>query len=112
MARSIDKKEIEKIGKVSNQSVLKGTGRGWAEWIRLLEKAGAKHWSHQEIVAFLHKKHKLGPWWNQGVTHGFELATGRRMEGQNQKGEYSIVTTKTFPLSNKKMWQLLESQEG
>jgi uncharacterized protein YndB with AHSA1/START domain len=100
------------VGRVSSASVKKGTGKGWDEWVKVLRKAGATQWTHQEIVAYLKRKHRLIPWWQQGVTLGFEIATGRRVEGQNMKGEYSVTATKSLAAPAKKIWALLMSLEG
>jgi hypothetical protein len=104
--------KVDRIGRVTSQSVLKCTGKDWDQWIKILDSAGARGWPHQEIVAFLKKKYKLGPWWQQGVTGGYEIHIGRRVEGQNLKGEYSTVATRTFPLDKKAMWKLLSSPKG
>jgi uncharacterized protein YndB with AHSA1/START domain len=104
--------DFQKIGRVTTASVFKATGKGWAEWIDLLDKSGARTWTHQEIVAFLKKRHKLGPWWQQWVTSGYESAIGRRIEGQNAKGEYAITTTKSLPLNVKTVWKILISDAG
>lgn len=108
----MESKTIEKIGRVSSSSVLKGTGKNWDHWVQILSEAGANHWTHQEIVAFLRKKHKLGPWWQQGVASSYEIHIGRKIEGRNDKGEYSVAGSKTFPCSQRKMWRLLTSPEG
>ncbi|MFL5814327.1 MAG: DUF4287 domain-containing protein [Bdellovibrionia bacterium] len=104
--------EYPKIGRVTSESVHKGTGKTWDQWVLILEKAGARTWTHQEIVAFLKKKHKLGPWWQQGVAMGFEIATGRRVEGQNAKGEYGLTVTKSIRLDVKKVLKFFMSEEG
>ncbi|MBX3022892.1 MAG: hypothetical protein KF799_14555 [Bdellovibrionales bacterium] len=104
--------KFEVLNKVSTASVHKGTGRGWDEWVRLLNKAGAKNWTHQETVAFLKKKYKLTPWWQQGVTVGFEIAVGRRQEGQNLKGEFGVMASRTFPLGVKALWKFVTSDRG
>lgn len=109
---STKKAKIEIVGRVSSASVLKGTGRNWDEWMPILEKAGARHWEHKEIVAFLKRKYKLTPWWQQGVTLGYEIHIGRRLEGQNAKGEYGVTVTKAFSLSQKQIWQKLVAVEG
>src|SRR4051812_34858442 len=100
-------KTTEKIGRVSAVSVHKGTGKDWDEWLKLLNQAGAKSWTHQEIVTFLKKKHKLSLWWQQGVTLGFELATGRRVEGQSLKGDYSVAITRSLPVSHRETWRFM-----
>ena len=68
--------------------------------------------SHQEIVAFLKKHHPLGPWWQQWVTSGYENAIGRRIEGQNAKGEYAVTTTKSLPFNVKAVRKTLVSDAG
>lgn len=104
--------KIERIGKVSSTSVLKGTGRNWEQWISILDRAEAVDWPHREITMLLKTKYKLSPWWQQGVALAYELHHGKRVEGRNLKGEYSTVATKTLPLSSRKAWSLLTSEEG
>lgn len=102
----------EIIGRVPSVSVQKHTGKNWDQWIRLLNQAGAVNLSHKEIVSFLVKKYKLGPWWSQGVTTGYEIAIGRKVMGQNSKGELSLTSSRTFPVNEKKMWKILLSSQG
>ena len=103
---------IEVLARVSAKSVEKGTGKNWDEWIKILTKAGAKNWDHKEIVAFLKKKHKLTGWWQQSVTIGYETHIGRRRNGSNLKGEYSLTATRTLPGSPARIWKALSSPEG
>jgi uncharacterized protein YndB with AHSA1/START domain len=102
----------EKIGKVSSQSVLKHTGKGWEAWVGVLEKAGARSWTYQEIVAHLKKRHRLTPWWQQGVALGFEIAIGRRKAGQDAKGKYMVTATKSLHLEVKTVWRKMLSPAG
>ncbi len=78
----------------------------------LLTKAGAKNWTHRETAAYLKKKYKLSLWWQQGVTLGFEIGTGKRIEGQSLKGDYSITATRSLPISAVKLWRLVISKPG
>jgi len=105
-------KKIDKIGRVTSASVFKGTGRDWNEWLKILNKAGAKAWTHQEIVVWLKKKYRLSQWWQQGVTHGFEVATGRRIDGQSLKGDYATVATRTVAAPARKVWKFMTEAEG
>ncbi|MFM6930590.1 MAG: SRPBCC domain-containing protein [Bdellovibrio sp.] len=105
-------KPIESLNRIKNNSVLKHTKRDWAEWVTLLSKAGAQSWTHQEIAAFLKKKYKLTSWWQQWVTSGFETYVGRRKEGANAKGTYSVTATKTIHLEHKLVWTKFASPEG
>lgn len=104
--------KIEKLGQVTTTSVLKCTGKNWDQWINLLNKAGANQWSHKEIVAYLKKKYKLTVWWQQGVTQGYELAIGKRIEGYSPSSGFATTASKTMPLSAKSVWELLLSETG
>lgn len=96
----------------SDASVKKATGKVWSEWIEILTRSGAKAWTHQEIVAHLKKKHGLGPWWQQIVTTGYEVAIGRREQGQNQKGLYAVTATKSLQSPPRSVWKFVCSEAG
>lgn len=104
--------KIARIGKVTSASVFKCTGKNWEQWIGILDEAGAQDWPHREITMLLKNKHKLSPWWQQGVALAYELHHGKRVEGRNLRGEYSTVATKTLPLSSRKAWNLITSEKG
>jgi uncharacterized protein YndB with AHSA1/START domain len=104
--------DYEKVGKVSSQSVEKGTGKSWKTWIPILEKAGARNLTHGEIAELLKKKYRLTPWWQQGVALGFQIATGRRRVGQDARGKYTVTATKSLPLDVKAVWKQLLSPRG
>lgn len=106
------KKSTDKIGRVSSASVEKGTGKDWDQWLKILNKAGARAWTHQEIVVYLKKKYKLSLWWRQGVTYGFEVATGRRLDGQSLKGDYNLTITRSLNVSAREVWKFMSSTEG
>ena len=115
MALSKEKKivsEIEKIGRVTNASVLKGTHKSWSQWIQILEKAGARQLERKDLVTFLVKKYKLNSWWVQIVVSGYEIHIGKRVDGWNAKGEYSITATKTFSRDAKTVWKWVTSAVG
>jgi uncharacterized protein YndB with AHSA1/START domain len=105
-------KEIAKLGLVSTESVEKCTGKGWSQWVALLDRAGAANWPHREITLLLKSKYKLTPWWQQGVAIGYEIHHGRRVVGRNDKGLYSLTATKTVELSRPRAWKFLASPEG
>lgn len=104
--------DFEKVGKVSARSVQKHTGKDWRTWVRLLDKAGARSWTHGEIVALLRTKYRLTPWWQQGVALGFQIATGRRRVGQDAKGRYLVTATKSLPIATTAVWKKLLSPAG
>lgn len=43
----------DKINNISSQALKKATGKGWDEWIRLLDKEGAAKMTHKEIARFI-----------------------------------------------------------
>lgn len=80
---------------VGDAAVQKATGKTWAEWFNILDAAGGEKMTHQEIVAFLAKMHKVGPWWQQMVTVGYEQGSGRRAKHEKADG-FQISRSKTL----------------
>ena len=95
MATTIKKKPSLRVG---DEAVKAKTGKNWSEWFTLLDKAGAKKMSHQDIVKFLSSKHDVGPWWQQMVTVAYEQASGLRRENQRPNG-YQISVSRTLNAS-------------
>ena len=87
-----------KVAGMSDAAVQAKTGKTWGAWLAILDKAGAKKMSHQEIVAYLHKRHGLGSWWQQMVTVGYEKARGLRKKHQSPSG-YGVSVSKTIAAS-------------
>ena len=79
--------------KIGNEALREKTGKTWAEWFVVLDKAGAKERSHQEIVALL-KEHGVGQWDGQMVTVGYEQERGVRVPHQKSDG-FEISVSKT-----------------
>jgi hypothetical protein len=82
--------------RISDESVKAKTGKTWPQWYRALDRAGAKKMSHKEIVAWITKHHpKLGGWWTQMVTVGYEQNRGLRDKHQKPAG-YEISSSRTI----------------
>lgn len=81
--------------KISSDAVKARTGKSWAQWFAVLDKAGARKMTHKEIVSVLSKKHGLGPWWQQMVTVGYEQAKGLRAKHEKPDG-FEISRGKTI----------------
>jgi hypothetical protein len=86
---------IPEAGGISDQAVTKATGRGWAHWFALLDKAGAASKDHQGIVACLYPKHLKDGWWCQMITVAYEQARGLRQKHQ-KPGGFEISGSKTI----------------
>lgn len=83
------------IAGISTEAVRAKTGKGWAEWIAILDEAGAKEMAHKDIAIYLSQKQGVPDWWSQMVTVGYEQARGLR--GKHQKPEgYQISRSKTM----------------
>jgi hypothetical protein len=81
--------------RMSDEAVQSKTGQTWSRWFKLLDAAGAKKMSHQEIVAHLSEKHDVGPWWQQTVAVTYEQARGLRAKHQKPEG-YEISVSRTI----------------
>jgi hypothetical protein len=77
---------MDKLASITDGRVREKTGRGWAEWVDLLDHAGAVALPHKQIALLLQEKHGLDAWWAQSVTVGYEQAKGRRQEHEKADG--------------------------
>lgn len=84
-----------KVAGVGDAAVRARTGRSWAQWLALLDRAGAKEMTHQQIVAVLRERHGLSAWWQQMVAVGYEQARGLRAPHQAARG-YQVSVSRTL----------------
>jgi uncharacterized protein YndB with AHSA1/START domain len=106
--------------RMSDDAVQSRTGKNWSQWFAILDKAGAKKMSHQEIVKLLNSKYAVGPWWQQMVTVTYEQARGLRQKHEKPSGyEISVSRTVNAPLAsvykkvaNEKSRSLWLSEDG
>ncbi len=75
-----------KTAGISDEAVVKATGKSWSQWCRLLDKYGCRKMSHKEIAELVVSKHGVGPWWSQMVTVGYEQARGLRAPHETSRG--------------------------
>jgi hypothetical protein len=93
--RPVKKKAAPKLAGVTSTAVLKATGRTWEEWLKVLDRAGAKRMPHKEIAALLARKFDLTNWWGQMVTVGYEQARGLR-EVHEQASGFAANASRTM----------------
>ncbi|HZM00508.1 MAG TPA: hypothetical protein VFD43_09680 [Planctomycetota bacterium] len=74
--------------------MLKATGKGWAQWFALLDKAGGSKKDHKGIVACLYPRHLRDGWWSQMITVAYEQARGLRQKHE-KPGGFSVSGSKT-----------------
>ena len=70
------------------------TGRGWGEWVELLDAFGAAEKPHRDAAAYV-VSHGVAGWWAQSVTVGYERIRGLRERGQRRGGSYEASKSKT-----------------
>jgi len=80
----------------SDEAVKAKTGKVWAEWFAILDKAGARKMQHREIWAYLKDKQSVGPWWSQMVAVAYEHERGLRQKFQKCDGEFSASGSRTI----------------
>jgi uncharacterized protein YndB with AHSA1/START domain len=85
---------------MSDDSVRAKTGKGWADWFAVLDRAGAAALKHGEIAAYLRGEHRLTDWWCQMVAVVYEQEKGLRQRHQKPSGfEIGVSKTISAPLS-------------
>jgi hypothetical protein len=89
-------KQQSYVPSMSDEAVKEKTGKTWAGWFALLDRAGAAKRPHKEIAKLLHEKHGVPGWWSQMVTVEYERARGLRDVHQTATG-YSVGVSKTIP---------------
>jgi hypothetical protein len=81
----------------TDEAILKGSGKGWNEWIRVLDAWGAKERTHTEIARYVNAELGVPGWWSQTVAVGYERARGMRAVNQRPDG-FNVSVSKTIPV--------------
>jgi hypothetical protein len=84
---------IEQPG-MSDEAILRNTGKSWNEWFALLDGWGGTEHTHAEIARFVYDTYHIDGWWAQGVTVGYERARGMRRRHERPDG-FSVNASKT-----------------
>lgn len=90
--------DYAKVAGMSDTALKAKTGCAWDKWVYVLDKAKAYEWPHAKIAEYVHTKYKVGPWWGQTVTVGYERIKGLRAIGQRRDGHFEANKSKTVPL--------------
>ncbi|UOY02543.1 SRPBCC domain-containing protein [Blastococcus sp. PRF04-17] len=98
------------LGRLTPQRVREGTGRDWAEWLGVLDAAGARDWDHRGIVDFLEREHPDVPgWWQQSLAVAYERARGKRVTGRTA-GALHVGAQRSVATSSAHLWKVLVSR--
>jgi hypothetical protein len=90
---------------ISDDVIKKNTGCGWEKWVRSLDYHGAATLPHREIAEIVRTKYKVGDWWTQYVTVGYERIKGLRERGQRRDGTYEVSKSRTVDVSVKELFE-------
>jgi hypothetical protein len=71
---------------MSDAAVEAKTGRNWAQWFAVMDRAGCAAMPHKAIATHLHERHRVPAWWCQMVTVTYEQARGLREKHQTPAG--------------------------
>ena len=96
--------------RMSDDAVKAKTGKTWKEWFAILDRAGAKKMTHQEIANHLHTKHDVPPWWTQMVTVTYEQQAGLRDKHQRPDG-YQISVSRTINVPVSKLYKSVANEK-
>ena len=80
---------------MSDAAVTSRTGKNWKQWFPIIDKAGGRKMTHQEIVKLITSKHNVGPWWCQMVTATYEQYAGLRQAHEKPEG-FQISVSRTI----------------
>jgi hypothetical protein len=75
------------------------TGKGWNEWLALLDNAGAaaQGFDHQRLLDLtMQSLPESAGWWGQMVSVGYERVRGLREKHESCNGEFQATLSKTF----------------
>lgn len=82
----------------SEEAIQKNTGRGWDEWVALIDAGPGREAGHTAIAAWTRDEHGVGAWWAQSVTVGYERITGIRLPGEMPDGTFTVSRTRVLDL--------------
>ena len=89
--------------RVGDEVLKQRTGKVWAEWFPILDKAGAKKMKHTEITTVLQEKFGVPGWWCQMVAVGYEHSRGIRQLHQSSAG-FSASVSRTLGVALKPLF--------
>ena len=91
-----DPSDYAAIAGMRDEVLKEKTGCTWELWVKALDYAGAAGMPHRDIAKLVSTKYKVGPWWAQMVTVGYERIKGLRDRGQRRDGTYEAGKSRTY----------------
>lgn len=102
---TVSPQDYAALAGMSDAAVKAKTGCAWDRWVWVLDKAKAYEWGHAEIARYVGENYKVGPWWGQMLTVGYERIKGLRQVGQGRQGGFTVTKSRTFALSLTRLYR-------
>ncbi len=96
--------DYAKIAGMSDEAVLRASGKTWREWTTVLDRADAACLEHREIAELVHSRFPVSDWWAQMITVAYERFRGLRDVGQRRGGGYDVNKSKTIAVPVAHLW--------
>jgi hypothetical protein len=89
----------------SDATIRRRTGRGWEEWLDVLDDWGAADRSHRDIARWVAEQLGLEPlaWDPQAVTMTYERARGMRAVGEHADG-FAVTVSRTVAVPVERLY--------
>lgn len=68
---------------IGDDAVRRGTGKGWAEWMALLDGWSTPGAGATQRARHLREAHGVSPWWSHAVVSRWEWERGIRREDED-----------------------------
>jgi uncharacterized protein YndB with AHSA1/START domain len=95
---------------VSDEAMVRATGKPIAEWLGILDTWGGTEHKHPEIARWLVEHHGIPGWWAQNVTVAYERARGMRAKYE-EPGGFAASASKTITASAKRILEAFTDDE-
>jgi uncharacterized protein YndB with AHSA1/START domain len=95
----------------SDAKLLEVTGRGWDEWLAILDRWGAMDRRHAETAAHLVNDHRVPGWYAQAITNGYERARGIRIKHQQATG-FTVYASRTVAVPMETLFDAFVDEEA
>jgi hypothetical protein len=112
MKKSAKVRVPRKATKKSDETAMAKTGKKWAEWFSILDKAGARKMKHSEIGRFLYENHKVSMWWMQTIATAYEQKHGLRKTYETCTGDFSSSVSRTIACGVGKIYSAWQDAKG
>ncbi|WP_084076896.1 hypothetical protein [Demequina sp. NBRC 110057] len=81
----------------SDDTLREATGRGWDEWVAIIDAGPARGLGHTQIADWVKAETDIVSWWwAQNVTVGYERITGLRLPGQMKDGTFTVSRSRSL----------------